>query len=89
MNRHVPNEAEYMVSILVNELARFSQRKMPLIRQKLWFQFVNMFCWFPSVSECASIAETTTPGNTFYPRKERTGIYNIMVDSNRVSLESE
>lgn len=44
LNRLVPNEAEYMVSILVNEVVRFSQRKIPLIRQKLGFQFVNVLC---------------------------------------------
>lgn len=53
-----------MVSILVNELARFPQRIMPLIRQKLWFQFANMFCRFPSVSVYVPSTQGT-PGNCY------------------------
>lgn len=83
LSRHVPNEVEYMVSILVNELARLSQRKIPLIRQKLWFQFVNVFCWFPNGRECASIAEKTSQSDEFYWRKARVSIYNGIVDEKR------
>lgn len=89
LNRLVPNEAEYMISILVNELARFSQRKIPLIRQKLWLQFVNVLCWFPSVRDCASIAEKTTQGGEFYWTKEKISIYNIKVDLKRVRWKSK
>lgn len=87
LTRLVPNEAGYMVSILVNELVRFSQRKIPLIRQKLGFQFVNVLCWFPSVRECVSIAQKTTQGDTFYWRKGRINIYNIIADLKRVRLK--
>ena len=48
-----------------------------------------MFCWFPSVSKCASIAEKTAQGNNFWWRKERISTYNLTVNARRVSMKSE